>query len=310
MKNITLKIFTLITLLSFFISCDNNSGKTGKNQGQYEAWNSGEITIYYDKDLSNMLDTVFKMYEKAFPDIKAKFVPVSAREGMALLLNGKAKVVLQSRGFLSDEDSLMKAYNVTLPEPWEFAKDALILFTSSDVKIDTMNTRNIENYFDNYNLTPQSSLNINYNPEFVLPEINSGIYSNFRNLILKNKKTQRTLKTFSSIDSVKTYVANHPNSIGIGYLSNILGDLRFKPIPLGFYDTTGKYINPKPVHQAYIVQELYPYIITHRAYLLSSEKNLALWFATFISRESYVQKYFKDFGIVPTYAKIVLLKGD
>jgi ABC-type phosphate transport system substrate-binding protein len=307
MKNYILKIVSVLALFTILISCDNNSKK---NEGQYEAWNSGELSIYYDKDLNNLLDSVFKMYVKAFPDIKATFIPVSAREGMALLLNGKAKVVVQSRKFLNDEDSLMKVYNVSLPEPWEFAKDALVLFTSSDIKIDTMNAKNIEEYFENYNLTPQSSLNLSYNPEFVIPEVNSGIYSNFRSMILKNKRTQRTLKTFSNIDSVKTYVAKHPNSIGIGYLSNILGDVRFKPIPLGFYDSTGKYVNPKPVHQAYIVQDLYPYIITYRAYLLTSEKNLALWFATFISRESYIQKYFKDYGIVPTYAKIVLLKGD
>lgn len=309
MKKIILNLLLSILLVSFFWSCESKNNQ-GNSKSQYEAWNSGELTVYYDRDLANIIDTVFKMYQKAFPDVKATFIPVSSREGMALLLNGKAKVVLQSRKYLKDEDSLMKEYNMQLPEPYDFAQDALVFFVKSDSPIDTMNAKNIENYFLDYKLTSKSSLNLNYEPQFVLPEVNSGIYTNFKELVLKNSRTQRLLKTFMTIDSVKDYVANNSNAIGVGYLGNIVGDLRFKPIPLGYYDSTGHYVNPKPVHQAYIVQGLYPYIITDRAYIFSPEKNLALWFATFISKESYVQRYFKDFGIVPTFAKFVLIKGD
>ncbi len=89
-----LLILTLI-LIPFLIGCKNNSNK---EPSEFEAWNSGELTVYYDKTLSPMLDTTFSLPE-GIPDIKAKFVPVNSREGMALLLNGKARVVLQSRTF-------------------------------------------------------------------------------------------------------------------------------------------------------------------------------------------------------------------
>lgn len=297
----------MIWLLPFINGCDNN---TKNVQSEYEAWNSGELTVYYDNTLSPMIDTTFKLYQRAFPDIKAKFIPVSSREGMALLLNGKARVLLQSRNYLKDEDSLKNVFNVNLPTPWEFAEDALVFFISSANPVDTMNAKNVEKYFADYNVASKIGMNLAYNPEFVLPEVNTSVYSNFREFVLKNSKTQRTIKTFSSIDSVKNYVALHPNSIGIAYLSHISGDLRFKPIPLGYYDVKGDYVNPKPVHQAYIVQGFYPYIIKHRIFLREEKKDIALWYATFLSKESYIQKYFKDFGIVPSYAKIVLIKEE
>ncbi|OGU56882.1 MAG: hypothetical protein A2X64_02515 [Ignavibacteria bacterium GWF2_33_9] len=289
----------------FLISCGSKN-----QQSEYEAWNSGELTVYYDNTLTPMIDTVFKLYQRAFPDIKSNFVSVSSREGMALLLNGKAKVLLQSRNYLKDEDSLKNAFNVQLPDPWEMAEDALIFFVNKNVPIDTLNVSNLCKYLIDYKTQSQFGLNLNYNPEFVLPELNTSVYANFKEMVLKDSKTQRIIKTFSSLDSVKDYVESHPNAIGIAYLSHILGDLRFKPIPLGYLNEKGEYVNPKPVHQAYIVQGLYPFIIKHRIFLQQEKKDIALWFATFISKESYIQKYFKDFGIVPSYAKIVLIKEE
>lgn len=301
------KIIIITIMFSFLISCNQ---KKNEEISEYEAWNSGELTVYYDNTLSPMLDTTFKLYQRAFPDIKSEFIPISSREGMRLLLNGKAKIVLQSRNYLKDEDSLIKAYNVQLPEPWEFAEDALVFFIGIDNSIDTINAKNIENYFSESGVSSKNGFNLPYHPEFITTELNTSIYANFREMVLKNGKTQRTIKTFSSIDSVKNYVAKHSNSVGIAYLSHILGDLRFKPIPMGYTNDKGNYVNPKPVHQAYIVQGLYPYIIKHRIFLLEEKKNIPLWFATFLSKESYIQKYFKDYGIVPSYAKIVLIKED
>jgi ABC-type phosphate transport system substrate-binding protein len=300
-------ILVCIIIIPLFFSCNNNTKETPT---KFEAWNSGELTIYYDNTLTPMLDTVFKLYQRAFPNIKSSFVPVTSREGMALLLNGKSRVLLQSRNYLKDEDSLKKAYNVNIPEPWEFAEDALVFFIAIDNPIDTMNARNIEKYFHDFSVLSKNGVNLEQNPEFVITEVNSSIYSNFREMVLKNGTTQRRIKTYSSVDSVKAYVASHKNSIGIAYLSHVNGDLRFKSIPLGYFDKKNDYVNPKPVHQAFIVQGLYPYIIKHRIFLLEDKKDIALWFATFLSKESFIQKYFKDYGIVPSYAKIVLIKEE
>lgn len=296
-----------IVIFLFLIGCDNSDKDTS---GQYEAWNSGEIEIYYDNQNTTMLDSVFKMYDKDFPNVKATYIPVTSREGMRLLLNGKAKIVLNSRTFLSDEDSLIKFYNLNFPEPYPFAEDALVFFTQLESTIDTLNANLVEEYFTDLNSKSLQKLNLPVEPTIVVCEPNSSVFANFQKMVLKGKPLRRKHKFFVTADSVKNYVANTANTIGIGYLSQIIGDLRFKPLKIGFDDTTGKHIKPKSVHQAYIVQSLYPYIVTHRAYLLDERKNLALWFASFISKEAKVQRYFKDYGIVPTHAKIVLIKEE
>lgn len=311
MKNkiVISSLLVLSSLISFYlISGCNDNNKSGSDQ--YEAWNSGEIEIYYDNQNAVMLDSVFKMYEKAFPNVKPKFIPVSSREGMRLILNGKAKIVLLSRGFLRDEDSLINYYNITFPEPYPFAEDALVFFTQLDATLDTLNSNNLEEYFADLNTKAIQKLGTPVEPTFVICEPNSSVFANFQKMVLKGNTLQRKSKFFVTPDSVKDFVASNQNTIGIAYLSQIIGDLRFKPLKIGFYDSTGKHIKPKSVHQAYIVQALYPYIVTHKAYLLDDRKNLALWFASFISKESYVQRYFKDYGIVPTHAKIVLIKEE
>lgn len=303
---VSLNLFYIFLFILLLVSCNENKNTSD----QYEAWNSGEIEIFYDNQNTLLLDSVFKMYIKAFPNVKPKFTPVSSRDGMRFLFNGKAEIVLQSRDFLRDEDSLIKFYGISFPEPYPFAEDALVFFTQIDAPIDTLNSKKIEEYFSDLTTKSFDKIGLPLEPTFVICEPNSSVFANFQKMVLKGKPLQRKYKFFVTPDSVKNYVANNKNTIGIGYFSQIIGDLRFKPLKIGFDDSTGKHIKPKSVHQAYIVQSLYPYIITHKAYLLEDRKNLALWFASFISKESYVQRYFKDYGLVPTHAKIVLIKED
>lgn len=306
MKTTIFKLFLILIISSFFQSCNNE----GQQEGQYESWNSGKVEIFYDNQLGGLLDSVFKMYKKSFPNVEPTFTPVTAREGMRLLLNGKAQIVLQGRDFLRDEDSLVKYHNLAMPEPYPFAEDALVFFTQIDYTIDTLNANNLEQYFADLSTSYINKLRTPAEPTFVVCEPNSSVFSNFQKLVLKGKPLSRKYKFFATIDSVKNYVASTPHTIGVGYLSQVIGDLRFKPLKIGFDDSTGKHIPPRTVHQAYIVQSQYPYIVTFKAFLLEERRNLALWFASFISKEAAVQRYFKDYGIVPTHAKIVLIKEE
>ncbi len=308
MKMKYIRILSLFVISVFFVSC--NDKQKVEETSQYTEWNTGSLTLYIDEEISPLVDSIIPMYQKAYPKVKLDTKRVSSREGMALLLNGKAEIVLQGRGFLQDEDSLIKEYNVKLQEPWEFAKDILVFYTNVDNPTDTLNARDIEEYFANPKLTAKNSLKINWNPEFVIPNPNSSVYANFRHFVLKDGKTQRKLKVLQTFDSVKNYVAKNKNAVGIGYYGQIVGDLRFRPIMLGYYDSTGQHITPKTIHQSYIVQELYPYIVSYRAYLFSERKNVAFWCATFFAREASVQTFIKNYGLVPGYAKFVLIKED
>jgi ABC-type phosphate transport system substrate-binding protein len=303
-----LLILSVITLIVLSLSSCNDQ-KAG-NQSQYEAWNSGEITIYYDNQLSFVLDSVFNMYRKTFPDIKPTFIAATSRECVRMYLNSKSKVIVLARPFLQDEDSIITAMGFNFPIPYDIAQDALVYFTHSASPIDTLNANLLENYFTDNKMSKTQVFGAFPEPEFVICEPNSSVFANFKTMVLKDKFTNRKLTIFSTIDSVKQYVLNNKNAIGIGYLGHIVGDINYKAIKLGYLDSTGKHHRPRTVHQAYIVQSLYPYIVTYQAHILSEEKNLAKWFAQFISKESSVQKYFKDYGLVPAFAKIVLIQDE
>lgn len=307
MNKLIFSIPAIILLLFILFGC--NDQKVG-DQSQYEAWNSGEITIYYDNQLTDVLDSVFSIYRKTFPDIKPTFIPATSRECVRMFLNNKSKIIVLARSFLKDEDSIITAMGFNFPEPYDIAQDALVFFTHSASPIDTLNANVLENYFADDKISKTQVFGALPEPEFVICEPNSSVFANFKKMVLKNNLTSRKLKIFTTIDSVKNYVLQNKNAIGIGYLGHIVGDIQYKAIKLGFNDSTGKHIRPKTVHQAYIVQSLYPYIVTYKAHIFSEEKNLAKWFAQFISKEASVQKYFKDYGLVPAFAKIVLIPTE
>jgi hypothetical protein len=50
----------------------------------------------------------------------------------------------------------------------------------------------------------------------------------------------------------------------------------------------------------------YPYKVPIYVYLLENRQNLPFWFSSFLAKETKVQKYFLDKGIVPTFAAIKL----
>lgn len=301
-------LFAAILLLLFLVSCNE---KSDNKATQRESMTSGEITAYCDNTLTKLFDTLFASYRKAYPDVKLTVNSVSAREAMAKLLAGEARVIIIARDYLRDEDSLMNVYKVAKHNYEEIADDALCFFTQINSSMDTLNSEQIFNVLTDKSKTLKSYFpSLKDEPIFATLEQNSSVFANINKLVVRNKPIQRRLQLFSTVDSLLNFVKTNPNVIGIAYLSHIHRNLDFKPIPVGYTDTTGKYITPKPVHQAYIVQGLYPYIVTYKALFLNNFKDLPFWFAMHLSREASSTKYLKDAGVVPKFARFNLIKED
>lgn len=309
MKNSVL----LVAFAAFFIiaatACEDNRYKAGKDKS-VETMTSGKITAYCDDALYDLLDTAFKMYQKTYPDVELEVISANARETMGQLLSGKSRVIFIGRDYLPDEDSLMKVFNVSNHTFEEIANDALCFFTERDNPLDTLNADQI------YNILVKNKNFKDYFPKLATEPIlaicdqNSSVYSNMQKLAARGESIARNMRLFSTADSVRQFVKNTPNSIGILYLHNVIRNLDFKTIPIGYHDSTGKYITPKPVHQAYIIQGLYPYTVTFKAMFLEEFKNLPFWLGAYVARESVVTKYLKDAGVVPSFARFKLIKED
>ena len=305
-------LFTIIfVLLSFLlVSCNGERQQKGEDKGKYEAMNSGTITVFCDASEYEMLKPVFKMYDSAYKDVKLTVNVVSAREAMAKLLSAGTPAICLARDYLHDEDSLMAVYKVKKHERFKFAEDALVFFTKIEFPLDTINETQIKDVLFNNKIQLKSLFKqLKSEPVIAIPNVQTSEYANFKNLVTKNKPVQRQLKMFEGGEAVRQFVLDN-DAIGVGYLSQIARNPKFKPLSIGFKDSTGKYIKPHIVHQANIVQRFYPYIVNHYVYLLEDRRNLPWWFATFIAKEAAVQRYFKDIGIVPAYANFVLIQED
>lgn len=306
MKN---KVLILFLILSVSILACND--KKTKPQAEQETMTRGKLTAYCDNTMVGLLDTLFKMYRAAYPDVELTVQSVTAREAMARLLSGEARVIFIARDYLKDEDSLMQAYKVEKHNVEEIADDALCFFANIKYPLDTLNAYQIFEILTNKNKFLTSYFKqLKEEPIIATLDQNSSVFANIQKLVVLNHPIQRRLMLFPTVDSLLLFVKNNQNAIGISYLSHIHRNLDFKPIAIGYNDTTGKYITPKPVHQAYIVQGLYPYIVTYKAMFLRNFKDLPFWFAMYISREATSTKYLTQSGVVPKYARFKLIKED
>lgn len=308
MKNNILITVVLISFLTL-VACDDQ--KPHPKNSNEETMNSGKLTVYCDESLAEKLDSVVQWYRTANPKVELTYKIDNSRSVMAKLLAGEARAIVIGRDYLKDEDSLMKVYKVQKHQFMEIATDALTFFSNPDLNIDTLNHAQIVDALTSPNPNLKASLQkLNDEPLFVVPAANSSEYANIMSLVTKGKKLNSKVKILKDYKEVMEFVKNNKKAIGVGFLLNSIGSPYHKLISIGYNDSTGKYINPKPVHQAYILQNLYPYIVKYKVLLLEDRKNLPFWFAAHMSREARVTTYLKNIGIVPTYAKFVLIKED
>lgn len=299
MKKYTLFIIAMIFLTT---ACEQ---KTDETNQPVESMNAGDLTVYCENIAFEMMDTVFGMYDQAYEKVNLAEDTVNSREAMKLLLSGDARVIVISRDYLKDEDSLMKAYDVDKHVRLKFAEDAIVIFSNPDFPLDTLSEEEVRAY-----LTSESQLlskNLEKNPEIVTFDYRSSVYTNIGEVITKGKGIKRKLTMINDLDSLRDYVLNNDNTIAIAYLSHVVNEPKFKMIRIGFTNKDGKREAPQVVHQSYILVGRYPWKISHYAYLLEGRKNLPYWFATYLSKETVAQKYFLKFGIIPTYAQLELV---
>ena len=299
---------TRILLIAFAIllaSCDNKY--EAKDPNDVETLNSGKLTVYCDELIKPVLDSAFILYKQEYNKVELKVEYANSRNVMSQLLSKEIRVVVNARDYLSDEDSLMNAFKLEKHNRFVIAYDALVFFTNIDFPVDTLNADQIENAIVVGEDLYKTTKGLGFEPTYATLDQYSSVYANFNSMIVKDNPLKRKVELFDNIDDLKKQVASNSSIIGIGFLSQLVNDKNFKMIRLGFdSDSLKKYITPKPVHQGYIVQDLYPYRVPYYAYLLEDRQNLPFWFGTYLAKQENVQKLFLDQGIVPAFARIKL----
>lgn len=308
MKRFSNIFFLLFALAFLVVSCDET--KTGKPE-DVETMTSGKLTIFVDESLSPIMDSVYSMYQKQYPDVKLTIERGTARQAMASLFAGKSRAIVIGRDYLPDEDSILKANKIEKYESMNIAQDGLIFFTGKNSVLDTLNSKEIASVLTekNYELK-KTYAKLPSEPIFAVSNVNSSEYANFKMLAAKGKNIVKYIKMFSTTDSVKLFVKNNPNAIGVAYYHSLIKDTNYKSIRIGFTDSTGNYKYPETIHPANFLQGNYPYVVTFKVMKSLKTLNLSHWFTMFVSKEAKVTTYLKECGLIPSYAKFVLIKED
>lgn len=305
MKNNFINIIVVFTLVFIISACGDSKYET-KEPTDVETMNSGKLRVVVDESIKSILDTGLVMYQNDYKKVLLTSEYKNARKSMAELLGGLSRVTIIARDYLHDEDSLMKLHKVEKHHRMKVATDALVIFADKDFPIDTLNDSELKRIFqDGERLSKMFKLN--GEAKYYINEVNSSEYASFNKYILEEKQLKTALNFLNGFEEVKNKVLEDKNSIGIAFLSQVNKDERFKMIEIGFHDAKGKYIRPVPVHQGYIVQERYPYLVDIWVYLLEDRRNLPFWFGSYIAKESKYQKIILEKGIVPEFARFQLV---
>lgn len=299
-----LKVILAFSFVILLNSCDNKY--ESKNPEDVETLNSGKLDIVIDSEYNPLIDSVLSMYKTNYQNVKLTHKYVNAREAMSNLFNGKNRAVIVGRDYLRDEDSILNTYNIKSHLKLKFAEDAIVFFTKIDFPVDTLNQENLEKFFVNKEMTFDKVCGQSITPNFVISDNYSSTFQNFSKLIAKNQKIMKNMNLVENYTQTIEKVLNSDNTIGVGYLSHVALDARFKMLKIGYDDSTGLHIRPKIVHQSNVLRGYYPYKFPIYVYLLENRQNLPFWFASYLAKETKSQKYFLDMGIIPTFANIKL----
>lgn len=292
-----IQLSTLFSLLVFFIliSCSKDT-KTDTKSLKVDT-----LKVYCDEAIYNLMEPNCNEYDSINTKIHIELIKSTAFEAMAKILAGEADISFISREYTRREDSLMKLNNVKPRLQKTLANDALVFFVYFENKLDSLNDEQIKNVITGDNtLCSYFPKKLKSEPTFAIADKYSSEYENFLKFIVKGNKIKIPLKLLPNTDSVKQFVLNNKNSIGIGYFSQVVKEPDLKALPIGFIDSTGKYIFPHVVHQANILQRFYPYIVNHYIYVLDENNPNSLEFLRYLRNpQGKVQRFFLEAGIVP-----------
>lgn len=298
-----MKISVLFFIVVFILSCNQEEKKPDNKQNEIK-----NLRVYCDESIYQVVKTPLMIFDSIDVKVNLQITKSTAFDAMKMFLAGECDVILLPRNYSRYEDSMMAVYGVKPHLKMPVAKDALVFFVNYDSPLDTLNDSQIVDLILNNNKgLKQYYPFLKKEPLFVTNNNKSSEVENIYQLVSKKQKINRSFKLLESSDSIKSYMLENTGNIGIGYFSNIIGDPQFRALPIGFIDSTGKYIFPRTVHQSNILQGFYPYIVTYWIYIQDQNNDEAMRLARFISKHPTAQKYFNDYGLVPAYARINLI---
>ena len=282
-----IKIFFILSSIIFFIE--------GCRPEPKETPTKGYLKCFSDESLINVVRDEKDLFTDLYKNAKVDIEVVKAREGIAAVLNGDAKMFVSSRNLNAEEKEFVINTKSEV-RILKFCFDALALIVNENEPMDKLTVDELKELL----------LSNKRNLKIYIPEPNSGVYEIIKNEILKGEKPDG-VKILNGEGDVVTKIKSGRHAVGIiglNVLKNIDG---IKILSVGTKDNIiGSYSFYKPL-QGYLLDGTYP--LTRTAYIFLNEIGLhvASGFATFLT-SSKGQKIVMKNNLCPATVPVKLVQ--
>jgi len=258
MKNRSKTLLLAFALILFIVSC----------QERQETPIKGTLKCYVDESLYNLIKAERDTFVTTYTKTKIELVSVKAREGIAAVLNGEAKMFVSSRSFNSEEQDF---YDKTKPSvrAYKFCYDGVVPIIRKNDPAENIKLEDIKKLLEGQL----------HNYKVFIPEKNSGIYEFLKTNVLENKEPVN-VSVVKNEEEVIEKVKSTNKGLGFIGLNSFMDTSKVKILEVG-----------KTIKERNEVFYYYPYI----AYLVSENYPMQRLTAIFINDVGGVATGFTSF---------------
>jgi len=254
----------------------------------------GYLKAYADESVYNLILKEKDAFDSLYTEAKIEVEPLTAREGIARILNNEIKLFICSRDFNKEEIEFIKQKKSDL-QSFKFCYDAVVAIVSKNNSLTEIKLSDLKKAL----LGEKKDITV------YLPQKNSGVYEFLKNEILEGKEFSSSVRVIESEFNVKEQILKNKNAIGLIGLNILKDTSSVTLLKIGYARNPLESESFYQPHQAYMINGSYP--LTRTIYALSNEIGLGLasGFVTFIT--SYPgQEIVKNSNLGPAAIKVKL----
>ncbi|MDP3147956.1 MAG: substrate-binding domain-containing protein [Ignavibacteria bacterium] len=282
------KISSLFLLIFIFFGCQEKKISPVK----------GNLKAYADESVYNLILKEKNTFEALYPDAKISVEPLTAREGIAKILNKEIKIFICSRDFNREELEFIKKQQSGL-ESFKFCYDAVVAIVAKENSLTQIRLDDLK----------KALLGEKKDFTIIIPQKNSGVYEFLKTDILEGKEPSSSVKVVASEFDVKEQVLKNKNSIGLMGLNILKDTSNVTILKIGYTRNT---LEPEAFyqpHQAYMINGSYP--LTRTIYALLNEIGLGLASGFVTHLTSFQgQEVVKNNNLGPAAIPVKLISGQ
>jgi len=260
-KNNTILLFLLIPILFFSFGCKERQLSPTK----------GSLKCYVDESLFKVVSAERDSFLVRYPQSKIELVAVKAREGIASILNGEAKLFVSSREMNDEEKAFLKKQKANVRD-YKFCYDAVVPIVREDNPKENILIDEIKKILNG----EERSFRV------FVPEINSGVYEYLKVKLLDKQELKNVSIVKSEEETIERVKAtkNGFGFVGLNALADVKG---VKILEVGSkVRSDGEALYYKP-YVAYLVTRSYPLVRTTSVMINDYGAGLAAGFLTYLT---------------------------